>query len=373
MHIPARHGVRQRRSRALLCLLLALVCVACGGQPGRREPEPRDPGRLRIASFDFPESRVLAELYAHALRQAGFEVEVLSGLGTREIVAPAMQQGLVDLVVDYSGSLLDHLGGSVAETHRTPQEVHRTLRQAGFEIEVLSGLGTREIVAPALQQGMVDLVVDYSGSLLDHLGGSVAETHGTPQEVHRTLRPRLAGRGLTALAYAPAEDVNAFAVRADFARAHQLSKLSDLRELAGRLTFGAPPECPARRYCLQGLQDTYGLRFAAFRPQPSRGATATALDTGEIDVGLLETTYGRLGDRPLTLLIDDLNLQPRENLVPVVRTEVVQRYGTRLTEPLDALSARLTTGDLVRLNHIVAVNPLGPAEAVAAYVRRFGP
>src|SRR5215207_1026970 len=313
MHIPARHGVRQRRSRALLCLLLALVCVACGGQPGRREPEPRDPGRLRIASFDFPESRVLAELYAHALRQAGFEVEVLSGLGTREIVAPAMQQGLVDLVVD------------------------------------------------------------YSGSLLDHLGGSVAETHGTPQQVHRTLRQRLAGRGLTALAYAPAEDVNAFAVRADFARAHQLSKLSDLRELAGRLTFGGPPECPTRRYCLQGLQGTYDLRFAGFRPQPSRGATATALDTGEIDVGLLETTYGRLGDRRLTLLIDDRNLQPRENLVPVVRTEVVRRYGARLTEPLDAVSARLTTADLVRLNHIVAVNPFGPAEAVAAYVRRFGP
>ena len=298
------------RVRALLCLLATLACVACG-RSAPAGPEPRDPGRLRVASFDFPESQVVAELYAHALRGAGFDVEVLSGLGTREVVAPA------------------------------------------------------------LQQGQVDVVVDYSGSLLDHLGGTPADTHGPPGQVHRTLSARLAGRGLTALAYAPAEDVNAFAVRSDFARRHGLGSLSDLRPLAGGLTFGGPPECAARRYCLPGLEQTYGLRFAAFRPQPSRGATATALESGEIDVGLLETTYGRLGDR-LLLLADDRSLQPQENLVPVVRTEVVRRYGARLTAPLDALSARLTTGDLARLNYLVAVNPAGPVAAVAAYLRRFG-
>lgn len=248
----------------------------------------------------------------------------------------------------------------------------RAPRDAGIAVEVLSGLGTREVVAPALQQGQVDLVVDYAGSLLDYLGGSAAETHGRPEQVRAALLARLAGRGLTALAYAPAEDVNAFAVRADFARQHQLSRLSDLRTLAGRLTFGGPPECPTRRYCLQGLQRTYGLRFAEFKPQPSRGATVTALESGEIDVGLLETTSGQLGDGRLTLLDDDRSLQPRENLVPVVRVELVRRYGTRLTAPLDAVSTLLTTADLVRLNHITAVSPVTPAEAVAAYLRLTG-
>jgi osmoprotectant transport system substrate-binding protein len=303
-----------RRPAVLVCavlICLLALCAGCGTAPSG--PEPRDPGRIRIASFDFPESRVVAELYA------------------------------------------------------------RALREAGLPVDVLSGLGTREVVAPALEQGQVDLVVDYSGSLLDHLGGDGAETHGTPQEVHAALQRRLAGRGLTALAYAPAEDANAFAVPAAYAREHQLSRLSDLRGLAGRLVLGGPPECPARLYCLRGLQETYGLRFAGFRPQPSRGATATALQTGDIGVGLLETTSGVLGTGQLTLLVDDLDLQPRENLVPVVRTEVVTRYGSRLTAALDAVSTRLTTADLVRLNHIVAVNPVGPAEAVDAYLRLFGP
>jgi osmoprotectant transport system substrate-binding protein len=304
MHSPVR--------RLLLVCLLAL-CAGCGAASGSPDPEPRDPSRIRIASFDFPESRVVAELYARALRQAGLPVDVLSGLGTREVVAPAQQQGQIDIVVDYAGSLVDYLGGD----------------------------GT--------------------------------ETHGTPQEVHAALQRRLAGRGLTALAYAAAEDANAFAVPSAYARQHRLSRLSDLRRLATGLTFGGPPECPARRYCLRGLEETYGLRFAGFRPQSSRAATATALLTGDVGVGLLETTSGLLGTGQLTLLVDDLSLQPRENLVPIVRTEVVTRYGPRLTGALDGVSARLSTGDLVRLNHIVAVNPLGPADAVAAYLRLFGP
>jgi osmoprotectant transport system substrate-binding protein len=298
-----------RRLSVLLCVLA--LCAGCAGTSSP-SPEPRDPDRIRIASFDFPESRVVAELYA------------------------------------------------------------RALRQAGLPVEVLSGLGTREVVAPALQQGQVDVVVDYSGSLLDYLGGDGTETHGTAQEVHSALQRRLAGRGLTALAYAEAEDANAFAVPTAYARQHQLSRLSDLRRLAAGLTFGGPPECPARRYCLRGLEETYGLRFAGFQPQPSRSATGIALQSGDIGVGLLETTSGLLGDGRLTLLVDDLSLQPRENLVPIVRTDVAARYGTRLTGALDGVSARLSTGDLVRLNHIVAVNPVGPADAVAAYLRLFG-
>jgi osmoprotectant transport system substrate-binding protein len=314
MQTSARRGPHRRGWPVPLGLLLCLLLAAgCTQSSGGSQPEVRDPDRIRIASFEFPESRVVAELYA------------------------------------------------------------RALRQSGFQVDVLSGLGTREVVAPALRQAQVDVVVDYAGSLLDYLGGTAAETHGTAARVHAALRERLVRQDLTALAAAPAEDANGFAVRADFARQHQLTRLSDLRQMDGTLTFGGPPECPTRRYCLQGLHDTYGLRFAAFHPQPTRGATATALQSGEIDVGLLETTSGQLGDRRLMLLVDDRSLQPRENLVPVVRTDVVLRYGARLTDPLDAVSARLTTNDLVRLNHIAAVNPVGPAEAVAAYLRLFGP
>ena len=47
--------------------------------------------------------------------------------------------------------------------------------------------------------------------------------------------------------------------------------------LAGGLTFGGPPECGSRPYCLPGLAKVYGLRFGAVRPQPSRAATVRLL------------------------------------------------------------------------------------------------
>ena len=123
-----------------------------------------------------------------------------------------------------------------------------------------------------------------------------------------------------------------------------------------------PPEIMAN------LQASYGLGFKAFRPQPTRETTATALETGEIDVGLLETTYGRLVDGRVTLLTDDRELQPRENVVPVVRTEVLRRYGNRLTQVLDGLSAQLDTADLIALNRLGTVDPRSPADVAATYL-----
>jgi osmoprotectant transport system substrate-binding protein len=310
----AGRSIRRATGRALLCVLVLLGAVGCTGLPGTGAAprvERLDPDRVRIASFDFPESKVLAEVYG------------------------------------------------------------QRLRRAGFTVDVLSGLGSREVVLPALEQGLVDIAIDYTGSLLDYLGGSTTDTHGTTERVHAGVERRLAVRGLTALRPAPAEDTNGFAVPAAFARERQLTRISDLRPLAGQLVFGGPPECRTRRYCLAGLEEEYGLRFADFRPQPSRSATATALQTGEIDVGMLETTYGRLGERRVTLLIDDRSLQPRENVVPVVRTPVVQRYGSRLTDVLDSVSEQLTTPELVRLNRAEAVDPIGAPAVAARYLDRL--
>ena len=207
MRRPAGRDVRFLTCWAIVALLAA-ACV--GPRTGAQRVEPLDPNRIRVASFDFPESRLLAELYG------------------------------------------------------------QQLRRAGFTVDVLTGLGTREVVQPALRQGLLDVVPDYTGSLLAYAGGTAEETHGSPEAVYAALRRRLAGIGLTALPYASAEDANGFAVRTDFARTHSLSRLSDLRELAGRLTFGGPPECASRPYCLPGLERVYGLRFAAVRSEERR-------------------------------------------------------------------------------------------------------
>ncbi len=111
----------------------------------------------------------------------------------------------------------------------------------------------------------------------------------------------------------------------------------------------------------------YGLEFDAVRAMPSRVATVEALLSGEIDVGMLETTGPHLTDAALLLLRDDRSLQPPENVVPVVRTAVAERAGERLRSALDAVSAELTTTGLIGLNRAVTVEGRTPREAAARW------
>jgi osmoprotectant transport system substrate-binding protein len=223
------------------------------------------------------------------------------------------------------------------------------------------------VVLPALEQGVVDVVVDYLGTVAEFVRPDVASAERDPGRVHDLLARTLERQGLTVLASAAAEDQNGFVMRAGTAAERGITRLSDLTDLASGLTFGGPPECPARPYCLVGLHEVYGLDFGTVLSMPSRAATVESLLAGEIDVGLLETTDPHLTDAALLLLQDDRALQPHENVVPIVRSDVLAGAGDALRTAADAISARLTTADLVQLNRDVAMGGRTPAEAAAQW------
>jgi osmoprotectant transport system substrate-binding protein len=298
---------RLRPALAPVGLAVLVLLAGCQGDPA---PPPEDPRRptIQLASFDFAESEVLGELYGQALRQHGFPVQQVTQLGAREVVEPALEQGKVDMVPEYLGSALTFLNDAGVAATSDPGLTHARLEQA------------------------------------------------------------FAPRGVSVLAAAPAENRNGFVVSGDLARREGLETLSDLVPMAGRLTLGGPPECPQRPLCLKGLQARYGLDFARFEAMPSRAVTADALDTGEIDVGMIDTTHPSLVEADLVLLVDDRRLQPAENVVPVLRREVLDAYGPRLVRLLNAVSARLTTRELTRLNLEVAEGRPA-ADAVASWLR----
>ena len=287
------------RRKHAVGLLMALLLLAAGCDRDRPPPgPPEDPRRptIRLASFDFPESELLAQLYGQALGQHGFPVEQVVQLGAREVVVPALEQGKVDMAPEYQGSALNFLND-------------------------------RDRVATA-----------------------------DPALTHARLEQAFAPRGVSVLAYAPAQDRNGFVVSGDLARRHGLEKLSDLTPMARRLSLGGPPECAQRALCLKGLEDVYKLQFARFEPMPSRDVTAAALGTGEIDVGMIDTTDPNLlkPGADLVQLADDKRLQPADNVVPVVRRAIVDAYGPPLVRLVNAVSAKLSTADLTSLNRQVA-------------------
>jgi osmoprotectant transport system substrate-binding protein len=300
--------------RCALGVVALLVLAACGAPEAPKVPDraaSRTSDAVIVASFDFPESEILGELYAQALEGAGVPVERELLLGPRELVEPALEQGLVDVVPEYLGSALAYLGG--------------------------------EPPAPPTQEA-------------------------TQERLAAAFEPL----GIRLLDPAPAEDQNALVVTEGTALVYDLRTTSELADVAPAFRFGGPPECPDRPFCLAGLERVYGLDFERFVPLDSGGPlTVSALREQNVDVGVLFSTDPHLVGREFVELEDDRGLQPSENVVPAVRASVLERWGEELRRPLDAVSAALTTQELRELNASVVLEGDTPRQVARTWLAQL--
>jgi osmoprotectant transport system substrate-binding protein len=280
--------------RSFVLASLAFLLAACAGS-GTAAPDARGDDAITVASFGFPESVLLAEIYSQAIEGAGVRVEREAALGPRELVMPALLEGLVEFVPEYSGSGLQFLAGD-------------------------------------------------------------GSTSPDPEINHERFVERLGALDVTALDASPAQDQNGFAVTAETAQRYGLRTLSDLAGVSQDLVFGGPPECLQRPFCIPGLEQRYGISFGDVFSNLDAGGqrTVSALAERTVDVALLFTSDAAIDLNDFVLLEDDLGLQPAENVTPVVRTGVLDRYGPTLADSVNAVSALLSTDELRTLNAEVA-------------------
>src|SRR6266849_6221858 len=202
----------------------------------------------------------------------------------------------------------------------------RALEAKGYTITRKFNLGSREIVAPALASGQIDLYPEYLASYLTFLTNDPTKASSDPVKTYAAVQDAVKAKNVTALPYAPAQDENGFVVTKTTADKDKLSKISDLAALNGQLVLGGPPECPQRPFCLQGLEKIYGLTFKDFKALDTGGPlTVAALKGGQIDVGELFTSDAVIQAESFVLLQDDKGLQLSDNLVPVVRSAIASQ------------------------------------------------
>lgn len=197
-------------------------------------PSVSDGGRVVVGAANFSESATLAEIYAGALREVGYDASVRT-IGNRETYLPALIEGReLTVVPEYAGTLTEFLN-------------------------------KRANGADAEPQASSD--VDATVEALRTLGDEVGLVFGEPSD---------------------AADQNAFAVTEAFAQEHDVETLSELAETCGGIVLGGPPECPERTFCQPGLEETYGLDVAEFVSLDAGGPlTKTALRQGRVALGLV--------------------------------------------------------------------------------------
>jgi osmoprotectant transport system substrate-binding protein len=243
------------------------------------------------------------------------------------------------------------------------------LTKAGVKVDTRLNLGAREVVFPALQKGDIDLLPEYNGSVLSFLDPKATQT--TSQEVNTALGPLLDAKGLVALAQSPAEDKDGWAVTKETADKYGLAKISDLKGKASQLVVGGPPELKTRPAGLPGLKKVYGIEdFKQFKALDAGGPlTTSALNKGDIDVGRVFTTQGAIAEFGWVVLTEDKPLEPAQNIVPIGRKDAMT---DQVKQALDAISAKITTEELTKLNKLVDVDKQDPEKVANDWLTSHG-
>ena len=295
-----------------LVMAVALAAGACGEQELDRKGSAQPQGakvRITLGTQDFPEARILGELWRQALAVNGYTVDLRKRMGPTEDLDRAVLDGTIDGHVAYTGTSLSIVAG-----------------------EEVSGL--------------------------------------EPEETFDQVKAFYARRGMATSAMTPFEDVDAIATTDAFARQNKLTTIQDLRELDG-FTLGARPEFEGLYLGLEGLEQVYGLTNAEFEPV-TLGAQYTALDEGDVDAANVFTTDPQLEGGDYAVLEDPESLFGSQNAVMVVDADKLESVGKeQFLRVVDTVNGLLTTDVIVGLNK--QVNDGGDdGEVARSFLRREG-
>ncbi|MEW1721771.1 ABC transporter substrate-binding protein [Streptomyces sp. NPDC093109] len=316
----------------LAAVTLAASLAACGGDSLKKDKGGSGSGSdsgsgsgsdkkgsLVIGAAAFTESKVLAELYAQILADAGYATSVTT-VKNRELYEPSLEKGEIDVVPEYAATITEFLNAKVN--------------------------GAKAAESKPLASSDADATV---------------------AELKKLAEPR----GLKVLPAGQAVDQNAFAVSKEFAAKNNLKTLSDLGKSKIEVKIAAGDECEVRPFCAPGLKKTYGIDVAGIDPKGvGTPQSKQAVKDGVDQLVLSSTTDGTLDSFGLVVLEDDKNLQNADNVLPVVNAK--DAGSQEIADVLGKLTDALTTDDLGALNLKVDAERAKPQDVAKEYLESKG-
>jgi osmoprotectant transport system substrate-binding protein len=291
----------------------ALALAACGANNNPTAPAgggggstaSAAGGSITVGSADFSESQVLGEIYAGAIKAKGITVTTKPNIGSRDVYIKALQDGSIDIVPEYTGSLLTFLKGTAPS--QDPDAVYTALKS--------------------------------------------------------TLPPTL-----VVLDKSTAQDKNSIVVTKDTQSKYSLKSIADLTAHQADITVAAPPEFQMRQQGLVGLKSEYGFAPANFLPLKG-AAVVNALTNGQAQAANIFSTDPSISANGFVTLEDPKLLFGSDNVVPLMRKDKVN---DTITAALNAVSAKIDTATLTDLVKQVDVDKKDASAVAKDFLSKNG-
>ncbi len=311
----------------LLALFLSVGVAACGSSNDEEESTGGEEGAgaivsnpenakvdLTIGSKNFPEQEILGEIYAQALKAAGYTVKSALNLGSETVAHKAVQTGQISGYPEYASTALTSFFG--VEPEEVPAEAGPAAEKANEEFEK---------------------------------------------------------EGLTSFPPTPFASANAVGTLKTTAEERNLKTISDLEGQSEEMTLAGSPECRQRIDCLAGLEKYYGLEFKSFTPVDI-GLRYTVLEKGQDELSILFTTDPQLAAEKdkFVILEDDKEVFPAGNVIFVTKQSTAKEAGPDYEKTIVQVQKGLTLPVMQELDARVELEKQSPAKAAAAYLKEAG-
>ena len=317
-----------RRNLSLLAVLpVALVVAACGGEEekqgggGASAPPAEDKAikkisgaegkQVSIGSKNFPEQYILGQIYAQALKAAGFDVK-----------------------------------GKVAD------------------------LGAEQVAYKSLKAGEVDAYPEYTGTALtSFFDVKTADVPTDPDQAYEQAKAEYAKEDIVALPRGEFNNTYILVSSVDQQKKYAAKTLSELAPKAKGDRLAGFPECRQRADCLIGLKETYDLdvKFVSTQGQ------FEPIDEEQSELALVFATDGKLAlkDKYATYE-DDKQLFPPYHITLTMRKEAADAIGPEGQKVIADVQKELTPEVMRELNSRVQIDKQEPEKVAADFLKEAG-
>lgn len=379
------------RRAALTSLALMPILAACGSNDTTPhvDPSASSYGTLRIGYGALREMRAVAHVYARALRQVGYTVELVDtdnsrATALRGLMVPSANSATptatlpddeetgsttaaalepLDLVIDYSGDLLLYLtddgkiSPAAAQNERIAASVSASAAAAGVTLPpapTVTPTAEESAASAQAEDGTASPTASSTRSA-DPINLRAMSTTDMTNAISRILPEELM---LLNGANATNKDV-LVTTRAVSAR-HKLNSLANLRDVQSSLAFSIPTGYSSGTYGVDSLRSLYRYRVHDPKIQDEPAERVNALTADTVQVTLLHSCDSAIDDNRLVTLEDPSTALLQQQLVPIIRRTLPDSARTAINR----VSSTLDTGNLSFLLRLTSgSNPIADDDA----------